>query len=98
MKYLFSLPLLLAAATALGQQVTVAAKATIPVYFVQAENDFSIKPSVELSAYMKEKGKKAAVKIYPPHGTTAADGHALIEDYSIWGPDVFPVLERWLKQ
>jgi carboxymethylenebutenolidase len=76
----------------------VAATATIPVFFIQAENDFSIKPSLDLSAHMKEKGREAEVKIYPPHGSTPMDGHTLIGDYAIWTPDVFPALKKWLAR
>jgi len=73
------------------------ANVNIPVYFIQAENDFSTKPSIVLSEEMKKLGKPCQVKIYPPRGTTAMDGHSFIIAPEIWGPDVFPQLEKWIN-
>ena len=75
-----------------------AGKTTIPVYFIQAENDFSIKPTMELSAEMKKYGKTAEMKIYPSNGKTPMDGHSFIAQSKIWGPDVFPKLKEWLSK
>ena len=69
----------------------------VPVYFIQAENDFSIKPSLELSAGMKDLGKPYKMKIYPPRGTTPMEGHAFVDAVEIWGPDVFPQLAQWMN-
>ena len=70
----------------------------IPVYFIQAENDFSIKPSMVLSEEMKRLGKPYAVKIYPPRGDTPMKGHTFIDEVDTWGPDVFPQLQLWLNK
>ena len=75
-----------------------AAKAKIPVYFIQAENDFSVKPTVELSAEMKKAGKPFQMKIYPPNGKTAMDGHTFIDATAVWGPDIFPWLAETMKE
>jgi len=69
----------------------------VPVYFIQAENDFSVKPSLVLSEEMKRLGKPYMIKIYPPRGTTPMEGHTLIDAVEIWGPDVFPQLGKWMK-
>lgn len=74
-----------------------AAEVKIPVYFIQAENDFSTKPSLVLSEAMKRAGRPCQVKIYPPRGTTPMEGHTFIDAAEIWGPDVFPQLEVWMK-
>jgi dienelactone hydrolase len=71
-------------------------KIKVPVYFIQAENDFSIKPSLVLSEEMKRLGKPCEVKIYPPNGKTPMEGHAFIDAYTVWGPDVFPQLDKWI--
>jgi carboxymethylenebutenolidase len=70
----------------------------VPIYFIQAENDFSIKPSLVLSEEMKKLGKPYALKIYPPRGTTPMEGHTLIDAEEIWTPDVFPQLDKWMDK
>jgi carboxymethylenebutenolidase len=69
-----------------------------PVYFIQAENDFSIKPSLVLSEEMKKLGRPYVLKIYPPRGTTPMEGHTLIDADEIWAPDVFPQLDKWMNK
>lgn len=40
----------------------------VPIFFVQAENDYDLSPSKILSGAMKDAGKTHEVKIYPPRG------------------------------
>ena len=40
------------------------------------ENDYDLTPSRQLSAAMREAGKTAAVKIYPPFGNSPQEGHS----------------------
>ena len=68
----------------------------VPVYFIQAQNDFSIRPSLELSEEMKKAGKPYVLKIYPPYGKEAIDGHEFVYAAQIWGPDVFPRMREWI--
>jgi carboxymethylenebutenolidase len=70
----------------------------VPVYFIQAENDFSIKPSLELSQELKRLGKPYEIKIYPPYGSEPMDGHAFIDQFNFWGKDVFPRLKEWVNK
>ena len=70
----------------------------VPVFFIQAENDFSTQPSLVLSEEMKRLGKPCAVKIYPPRGTTPMEGHTFIDAADIWAPDVFPQLNQWVNR
>ena len=74
-------------------------RATIPVFFVQAENDYNTAPSRELSAEMKKVGKTHEMKIFPPFGATPAEGHTpfCANGGDVWGPDVFRFLERHLQ-
>lgn len=76
---------------------TAAAKVRIPVMFVQAENDFSIEPSKQMAAVMKEKGLPHELKIYPPNGTTKREGHGFIIRGTAWMPEVFAFLDKYLK-
>jgi dienelactone hydrolase len=71
-------------------------EATIPVYLVQAANDFSTKPSVELNDLMLAKHKEVKMKIYPPQGTKPMDGHTLAYHPSVWMADILPQLKIWM--
>jgi dienelactone hydrolase len=64
--------------------------ATVPVFFVQAENDFDTAPSKVLSAEMDRVHKPHKLVIYPPNGTTPQQGHYgfCAEAPEVWGEDV----------
>ena len=67
----------------------------VPTFFFQAENDFDLAPSRTLSSVMREAGKIAAVKIYPPFGASKAEGHNFAwHGSSVWGNDLLEFLER----
>src|SRR5262245_25840050 len=51
-------------------------KSNAPIFFFQAENDFDLSPSKVLSSEMKQAGKEAVLKIYPPYGSSSRDGHS----------------------
>jgi carboxymethylenebutenolidase len=73
--------------------------ARAPIFFFQAENDYDLSPSRTLSAAMKDAGKAAEVKIYPPYGTSAKDGHSFAYlGSSVWGDDVFRFLGQHCKR
>jgi carboxymethylenebutenolidase len=76
----------------------VAAHATVPVYLIQAENDYSTRPSLELAEVLKKQNKVYKMKIYPPQGTTQMDGHSMIFETKIWAADVFPQIDEWIKK
>jgi dienelactone hydrolase len=46
-----------------------------PVFFIHAANDYSLNPGKELDARLEQLGKPHRLKIYPPIGNTADDGH-----------------------
>ena len=75
-----------------------APKVNVPVYFIQAENDFSIKPSKELYAALQAAGKPCEVKIFPPQGTTKLDGHAMATEPGVWFADVLPWINKMVGQ
>jgi carboxymethylenebutenolidase len=67
-----------------------------PIFFFQAENDYDLSPSRILSAAMKDAGKTSEMKIYPPFGNSAQDGHTFgYFGSSVWADDVFRFLEKY---
>jgi dipeptidyl aminopeptidase/acylaminoacyl peptidase len=69
--------------------------ARAPILFFQAENDFDLTPTRALSAAMKKAGKESQMKIYPPFGNSAREGHSFAyRGSSVWFDDVFRFLER----
>lgn len=74
-------------------------RAEMPIFFVQAENDYNTAPSRELAAEMEKLGKPNQLKIFPPFGTTPQEGHTpfCANGGPVWGPDVFQFLGRYLK-
>jgi dienelactone hydrolase len=76
--------------------IAAAQRVTMPIFFIQAENDFSIRPTRELAASLAGKPNVEA-RIFPPFGITPWEGHLLAgRGPQIWGPDVRRFLERWL--
>jgi carboxymethylenebutenolidase len=70
-------------------------RTTVPIFFIQAENDYSIAPAKTLSAEMERLGKPHRIKIYPSIGQTAIEGHDFYYlGLSIWEPDVFAFLDE----
>ena len=65
-----------------------------PIFFFQAANDYDTSPTKELSAAMRTVGKNAQVKIYPPFGHSAREGHSFAYAGSdVWFPDVLAFLK-----
>ncbi|MCB1493259.1 MAG: prolyl oligopeptidase family serine peptidase [Rhodobiaceae bacterium] len=74
-----------------------AARLTQPTFFLQAENDYSTRPTVELAASLEGSDKVIRHKVYPGFGLTKDEGHFLYgQGAAIWGDDVRGFLERWL--
>ena len=69
----------------------IAAKA--PFLFIQAENDYSLVPTEELTETITANDGTATRSIYPAFGTTAQDGHEFaVRGSDIWGEEVFAFL------
>ncbi len=74
-------------------------KSDAPIFFFQAENDFDLSPSKVLFAEMKQAGKDATLKFYPPYGSSNRDGHSFAYlGSSIWFSDVFVFLQKHCPQ
>ena len=70
-----------------------------PVFFIHAENDYSLSSGKVLDARREEIGKPHLLKIYPPIGHTVEDGHDfLYRGVSIWEPDVFAFLDENMRR
>jgi dienelactone hydrolase len=74
-----------------------ALRLTMPVFFIQAENDYSIRPTRELAEALAPTDKVVQSRIFPPFGVNAHEGH-LLESRGpvIWAPAVRGFLERHL--
>jgi dienelactone hydrolase len=72
---------------------------TMPVFFIHAANDYSVHSGKDLAGEMTRLGKPVRVKIYPPVGQTADDGHDFVHTrIREWEPDVFAFLDRFVKR
>ena len=79
--------------------LTAVGKATAPILFIQAANDYSTAASRDLARELERLQKPYIVKIYPPVGKSAEDGHNLIyTDISLWEDDVFKFLDEGLTR
>ncbi len=68
--------------------------ATVPVLFIQAENDFNTAPSRVLSDAMQDAGRPTRVRIFPANGATTLEGHMFCNGSADprWGPEVLEFL------
>ena len=69
------------------------ARTVTPVFFLFAANDYSVAPGEALAAEMARLGKPYRLRIYPPVGQTAPEGHGFVHScVTTWEPDVFSFL------
>jgi polyhydroxybutyrate depolymerase len=70
--------------------------AKVPLFLLQSKTDYTIGPSEVLGPLIREKGGANRAKLYPPFGTTHAEGHAGFacweQGIAIWGNDVLQFL------
>ena len=70
-----------------------------PVFFIHAENDYSLSSGKALDARRERIHKPHRLKIYPPIGQTVDDGHDFLHlGVSIWEPDVFTFLDENMRR
>lgn len=70
-----------------------------PVFFIHAENDYSLSSGKVLDARRALIGKPHRLKIYPPIGDTADEGHDFLHlGVNIWEPDVFAFLDEHMRR
>ena len=73
-------------------------KATIPVLFIQAENDYDLGPSRTLAGELERLGKSHQLLIFPPYGNTRTEGHGVFcaRGVDVWGQAVSSFLDASL--
>jgi len=83
----------------LQRRLTDAVRGTkTPVLFVFAKNDYSLAPGTVLAGEMERAHTPHGLKIYPPLGSTAAEGHNLVfGSVPSWEADVFAFLDARLN-
>jgi carboxymethylenebutenolidase len=70
-----------------------------PVFFIHAENDYALSSGKVLDARRERIGMPHRLKIYPPIGRTADDGHDFLHlGVNIWEPDVFAFLDENMRR
>ena len=75
-------------------------KATIPVLFIQAENDYDLGPSQTLARELEQLGKPHKLLIFPPYGNTHEEGHGVFcsQATNVWGPAVTSFLDASMEK
>lgn len=78
-----------------NRMIAATRKATIPVMFVQAENDYDLTPSRVLSGELQQLGKPYKLAIYPPYGSSREEGHGAFcsRATDVWGDEVLSFLQ-----
>ena len=70
-----------------------------PVFFIHAENDYSLSSGKVLDARREQLGKPHRLKIYGPIGHTLDDGHDFLHiGVNIWEPEVFAFLDENMRR
>ena len=70
-----------------------------PVFFIHAENDYSLSSGKVLDARRQQIGKPHRLRIYPAIGDTVDDGHDFLHlGVNIWEPDVFAFLDENMQR
>jgi carboxymethylenebutenolidase len=70
-----------------------------PIFFIHAENDYSLSSGKMLDARREQIGKPHRLKIYPAVGHTVDEGHDFIHlGVNIWEPDVFAFLDEYMRK
>ncbi len=81
------------------QLLTAVEHIAAPVFFIHAENDYSLSSGKVLDARRASIGKPHRLKIYPPIGTSVDEGHDFLHlGVRIWEPDVFAFLDESMRR
>jgi dienelactone hydrolase len=70
-------------------------KISVPVLLIHTANDYSVTPGKSLADEFARLSKPYELKMYPPVGQAAGDGHNfLYTDVALWEDDVFGFLDQ----
>jgi carboxymethylenebutenolidase len=76
-----------------------AGRVAAPTFFLHAANDYSVASGKALDAERARLGKAHRVRIYPPVGRTADQGHDFVDlGVAVWEPDVFAFLDAHVRR
>jgi len=83
-----------------ARMISAVRKATIPVLFIQAENDYDLGPSRTLAGELEQLAKPHKLLIFPPYGNTHAEGHGVFcsRATNVWGPAVTSFLDAAMEK
>lgn len=74
-------------------------RAAVPFFFIHAANDYTVASGEALDARLRDLGKPHVLKIYPPVGQTAEEGHGFVYSrVTSWEPDVFAFLDQHMRK
>lgn len=80
-----------------AHMIDAAKEVSMPIFFAQAANDFSTRPTTDIAAALAGSGVPFEAKIYPAFGHTPNEGHFLAgRGPLVWGPDMRRFLEKHL--
>jgi dipeptidyl aminopeptidase/acylaminoacyl peptidase len=80
------------------RMLTAVRKTTVPIMLLHAENDYSSAPGKAMADELARLGKPHVLKIYPPVGRTADDGHNFVyTTVAEWEGDVFGFLDQYVR-
>ena len=76
---------------------TAALRVKMPIFFIQADNDYSVRPTLELAAALAGTGQIMQSKVFPAFGVNNHEGHLLeSRGPTVWAAAVRRFLERYL--
>jgi carboxymethylenebutenolidase len=81
------------------RMLTAVRKTTVPLMLLHAANDYSTAPGKAMADELSRLGKPHVLRIYPPVGRTADDGHNFV--YTAvpeWEGDVFGFLDQYVRR
>ncbi|HUC54276.1 MAG TPA: dienelactone hydrolase family protein [Candidatus Cybelea sp.] len=70
----------------------------MPIFFIQAKNDYDLSPSRDLAAAMEKSGKAHALQIFPSFGKSNQDAHEFCtHGGEVWESQVFSFLTQSIE-
>jgi carboxymethylenebutenolidase len=70
----------------------------MPIFFIQAKNDYDISPSRDLAAEMEKSAKPHAIQIFPSFGKSNQDAHEFcVHGGELWASQVFSFLAQSIE-
>ena len=74
-------------------------KSSVPIMLIHAANDYDTTPGTAIAAELGRLKKPYILKIYPPVGDSADEGHNFLYlGIPQWEPDVFKFLDDYVKR